>query len=107
MSEQMLNMKSEVVSWSSVMSNDLVESVDQRICERQCFTISELSCVFPQISCTLLYEIITVRLGYQKFCPRWVLKIFTGLHKTQRMASAFDFFEQYNKDGSEFLTYIK
>jgi hypothetical protein len=32
--------------------------------ERQRFTISELSCEFPQISHTILYEIITVRLGY-------------------------------------------
>jgi hypothetical protein len=42
-------MKGEVVSWPSVLSDDLVQSVDQKICERRCFTISELSCAFPQI----------------------------------------------------------
>jgi hypothetical protein len=36
--------------WQSVVSDDLVQSVDQRICERQHFTILELSCGFPQIS---------------------------------------------------------
>jgi hypothetical protein len=106
MGKQMFTMKSEVVSWLSVVSIDLVQSVDQKICERRHFTISELSCVFPQISSILLYEIITVRLGYHQFCARWVLKIFTGVHKTQRMASAFDFFGQYHKDGSEFLSRI-
>jgi transposase len=34
----------------SVVSEDLVRSVDQKMCERRCFTISELSYEFPQIS---------------------------------------------------------
>jgi hypothetical protein len=49
------------------VSDDLVQSVDQKVCERQCFIISELSCEFPYISRTILYEIITDRLGYHKF----------------------------------------
>jgi hypothetical protein len=44
--------------------DDLVQSADQRIYERWRFTISELSCEFPQIPSTVLYEIITVKLGY-------------------------------------------
>jgi transposase len=45
----------------SVVSDDLVQS------EKRCFTISEPSCEFPQISLTLLYEIITFWLGYHTF----------------------------------------
>jgi hypothetical protein len=56
----------------SVMSDDLVQSVDQKICERQRLTISELPREFPHISRTVLYEIITDRLGYHNFCARWV-----------------------------------
>jgi hypothetical protein len=52
-------MKSEVVDQSSVVSDDLVESFDQKISERWCFTISELSREFPRISRTVLYEMIT------------------------------------------------
>jgi hypothetical protein len=37
----------------SVVSDDLVQSVEQEVCKRQRFTISELSCEFPQISCTV------------------------------------------------------
>jgi hypothetical protein len=37
----------------SVVSDDFVQSVDQKICERRCFTLSELSCEFPQISHTI------------------------------------------------------
>jgi hypothetical protein len=93
MGEQMFTMKSEVVSLPSAVSDHPVQSVEQKICERRRFTISEVSCEFPQISRTLLYEIIAVRLGYHKFSATWVPKMLTGAHKTQRMASAFvDFF---------------
>jgi hypothetical protein len=84
-------MKSEVVDRPSVVTDDLVQSVDQNICEGRRFTISELSCEFPQISCPALYEIITVRLGYHKFCARQVPKILMGAHKTQRVPSALIF----------------
>jgi hypothetical protein len=56
----MLTMKSEVAG-IFVMGDDLVQSVDQKVCERRRFTILELLCEFPQISRTLLYEIIGVR----------------------------------------------
>jgi hypothetical protein len=46
-----------------LVSDDLVQSVDHKICEIQLPTISELSCEFPQISGTPLYEIITGGLG--------------------------------------------
>jgi hypothetical protein len=61
-----------------VISDDLYQSVDQKIGERRYLTISELSCEFPQISRTLLYDIITVTLGYHhNFCARWVPKMLT------------------------------
>jgi transposase len=37
----------------SLMSNDLVQSVDQKIYEKLSFTISVLSCEYPQISRTV------------------------------------------------------
>jgi transposase len=45
----------------SVASDELAQSVEQKICERRPFTISEISCEFRQISRTVLYEIITAR----------------------------------------------
>jgi hypothetical protein len=64
----------------SVVSDDLVQCVDQKI--------SELSCGFPQISCTAVCELITGRLDYHKFWARWVPKMLMGAYKIQRMASA-------------------
>jgi hypothetical protein len=52
----------------SVMSDDLVQSVDpKKNCARRRFKTSELSFEFPEISRTVLYTIITVRLGYHEF----------------------------------------
>jgi hypothetical protein len=66
MGKQMFTMKSEVVGRPSVVSDDFVQIVGKKRkkIERRRFTISELSCEFQQISHTVLYEIITDRLGY-------------------------------------------
>jgi hypothetical protein len=80
----------ERTAQSSVVSDD---PVDQKICETRVITISELSCEFPQISRTVLYEVIIVMLCYDKFCARWVLKMLTGVYETHRMASALTFLE--------------
>jgi oligoribonuclease (3'-5' exoribonuclease) len=65
------------------VSDDLVQSADQKICERRRFTISEL----PQISRTVLYKNITVSLAYHRFCATWVPEMLMGMHKIQRMTS--------------------
>jgi hypothetical protein len=78
-------MESEVVGWPSVVSDNFVQN------ERWHFTISEISCEFPQISCTVFYKIITIWLDYHKFCARWFSKMLMGTCKMQRMASALTF----------------
>jgi oligoribonuclease (3'-5' exoribonuclease) len=81
--QQIFTTKREVVGRASVVSDDLVQSVDQNICGRWRFTISEYLCdEFPQISRNFLYEMIIVRLWYHKFCARWVPKMLTGAQKT-------------------------
>jgi hypothetical protein len=77
-----------------------------KVCERQCFTISELLREFPQILCTVLYKIITIRLGYHKFCQRQVPKMFMSAHKMKRMASVLIFLEWYHTYGNEFLSHV-
>jgi hypothetical protein len=59
---------------SSAVNDDLVQSVDQKFFGKQRFTNSKLLCEFPQISCTALYKIITVKLGYHKFCAHGCAK---------------------------------
>jgi hypothetical protein len=83
MGEEMFTMKIEVVGQ--------LRSVGQKIGERQHFTIFEVLYEFSWISCTFLYEIMTVRLGCNKFYARCVPKMLVGAHKTRRMAFSLTF----------------
>ena len=63
------------------MNEDLVRKVNERVRDDRRFTISDLSLHFPQISRTLLYDIVSSHSGYRKVCARWVPKLLTEEHK--------------------------
>jgi [histone H3]-lysine36 N-dimethyltransferase SETMAR len=90
----------------SVVTDDLVGKIDEKIRDNRRFTISQLSEEFPQISRTVLYEVVSERLGYRKFCARWVPKILSETHKTQRMTAALDFLTRYDQGGESFMNRI-
>lgn len=90
----------------SIVTDEIVSKVDEKIKEDRRFTITELSLSFPQISRSLLHKIVTQKLGYHKFCARWVPKILTETHKNQRMAASFTFLDSYEKDGDLLLDRI-
>jgi len=67
-------------AWSerpSLVNDDLVRKVNERVRDDRRFTISDLSLHFPQIARTLLYDIVSSHLGYRKVCARWVPKMLT------------------------------
>ena len=43
----------------SFVNDDLVHKVNERVRDDRCFTISDLSMRFPQISRTLLYDTVS------------------------------------------------
>ncbi|GFV05780.1 histone-lysine N-methyltransferase SETMAR [Trichonephila clavipes] len=88
---------------TSVVSADLIKEIDEEIRLLRNFTISQLSEHFPNISRTVLYETVTGKLGYWKFCARWVPKMLTEIHKTSRMSAALEFLSRYHTDGEDFL----
>ncbi|GBM73899.1 hypothetical protein AVEN_217240-1 [Araneus ventricosus] len=65
-----------------VVNDGLVAKVNEKIRENRQFTIRMLYVEFPQISKTVLHEIVTNRLNYRKLCSRWVPKMLTDVHKT-------------------------
>lgn len=75
------------VGQPSVAADDVVLKVDAKVRENRCFTITELSVNLPQIVCSVLYETMTNKLGYHKFCTRWVPKMVTDDHKNMRITS--------------------
>ncbi|GBN20076.1 hypothetical protein AVEN_234770-1 [Araneus ventricosus] len=68
---------------SSVVNDDLVAKLNEKIRGNSRFTIRMLCDEFPQISKTVLHEIVTNRLNYRKLCSCWVPKMLTDVHKTK------------------------
>jgi len=58
----------------SVVNEDLVRAVDEKIRENRRFTITSLSLHFTQISRSLLHEIVSDELRFRKLCALWVPK---------------------------------
>ena len=55
----------------TIVTDELVAKINEKIHENCHFTITEFSFEFPQISQSLLHDIVTDKLGYHKFCARW------------------------------------
>jgi len=83
-----------------------VHKLNERVRDDRRFTISDLSLHYPQISRTLLYDIVSSHLGYWKVCARWVPKMLTEEHKKQRVACASTFLMRYHKEGDGILSHI-
>ena len=65
----------------SVVNEDMVRAVEEKIRENRRYTITSLSLHFPQISWSLLHEIVSDELWFQKLCAHWVLKMLTEEHE--------------------------
>ena len=57
----------------SLVNEDLVRKVNERVRDDRYFTISDLSLHIPQISRTLLYDIVSSHLGYRKLAGGRIL----------------------------------
>jgi len=69
----------------SLVNDDLVRKVNERVRDDIRFTISDLFLHFAQISRTLLFDIVSSNLGYRKVCGRLVPMMLTEEHKKQRV----------------------
>jgi len=95
--------------WSgrlSVVNEDLVCAFEEKIRENRQFTITSLSLHFPQISLSLLHNIVSDKVKFQKLCANCVLKMLTEEHKLKRQASTLDFLTQCSEEGENFLSHV-
>ncbi|KAJ4432569.1 hypothetical protein ANN_21192 [Periplaneta americana] len=90
----------------SLITEDLKTKVYDRILQDRRTSLDELHIAFPDISRSLLGEIVSQHLGYHKICAQWVPRQLRDQHKTQRMASALTFLMRYHTDGDAFLDQI-
>jgi hypothetical protein len=68
----------------SVVNEDLVHAVEEKIQENRRFTISTFSLHFPQISRSFPHGIVPDKLSFRKLCSRWVPKMLTDEHKKKQ-----------------------
>lgn len=90
----------------SLIDEDLIAAVNAKIMENRRFTITTLSLQIPQISRSLLHEVVSEKLKFRKLCARWVPHNLTEQQRLKRQASALDFLTRYNEEGDAFLSRI-
>ena len=57
---------------SSVITDALKQKVNRIIGQNRHFTVSEVYENYPEVSRTVVYEIVTEHLQYRKSCARWL-----------------------------------
>jgi transposase len=87
----------------SMVNEDLVHAVEEKIQENRRFTILSLSLHFPQILWSL-HEIVFDKVRFRKLCSHWVPKMLTDEHKMKWQASALTFLTRYSEQGDDFLS---
>ena len=65
----------------SVITDALKQKVNRIIRENRHFTISEVYEQFPEVSRTVVYEIVTEHLQYRKIYARWVARWPSGTRR--------------------------
>jgi len=65
----------------SVITDALKQKVNRIIRENRHFTVSEVYEQCPEVSCTVVYEIVTEHLQYCKICARWVARRPSGMRR--------------------------
>ncbi|GFY11564.1 histone-lysine N-methyltransferase SETMAR [Trichonephila clavipes] len=90
----------------SVITDDLVNALDEKIREDRRFTISTLALEFPNVGRTTLHKVVSEKLKFRKLCARCVPRLLSKEHKLKRMACALDFLDRYHKEGDQFLERI-
>lgn len=50
----------------SVVNDELVRAVDEKVKENRQFTMNALALGFPQVSRTVIYDIVTEKLSFKK-----------------------------------------
>ncbi|GFU48381.1 HTH_48 domain-containing protein [Trichonephila clavipes] len=90
----------------SVITDDLVNAVDEKIREDRRFTISPLALEFPNVGRITLHKVVSEKLKFRKLCAHWVPRLLTEEYKLKRMTCALDFLDRYHKEGDQFLERI-
>lgn len=87
----------------SVINEDVVDAVKEKILDDRRTIITDLCNDFLEISRDTMHEIVRNCLGYRKICARWVPKELSPDHLKKRMAASLELLTRYHEEGDDFL----
>ena len=94
--------------WSSLLSlvnEDLVRAVEEKISQNRRFTIMPISLLFLKFHDHFFTKLCLINLSFV-ICAHCVLKMLREGHKLKQQASTLDFLTQYSEKGKNFLTHV-
>ncbi|XP_011049295.1 PREDICTED: histone-lysine N-methyltransferase SETMAR-like [Acromyrmex echinatior] len=71
----------------SLITDELTTKIENAIRNDRRLTLDELHNLFPEISRSLIHEIVSEKLEFRKVCARWVPRELTPLHKATRVTA--------------------
>ncbi|KAG5308730.1 SETMR methyltransferase, partial [Acromyrmex insinuator] len=90
----------------SLITDELTTKIENAIRNDRRLTLDELHNLFPEISRSLIHEIVSEKLEFRKVCARWVPRELTPLHKATRVTAGKEFLDRYRDEGNDFLKSI-
>ncbi|GFT77638.1 histone-lysine N-methyltransferase SETMAR [Trichonephila clavipes] len=96
----------ERLGWPSVITGDLMQTVETKVRENRRFTITTLSLEFPDVSRSVVYKIVTEYLNFKKLCSRWVPQLLIAEYKEKRFAISLKCLICYEEEGDGILSGI-
>ncbi|XP_039604252.1 protein GVQW3-like, partial [Polypterus senegalus] len=90
----------------SLISEELLQQDDEKICSDRRVTNDTLHEMLPHISRSLMCEIVSEKLDYRRLSARWVPKMLTPEHRQNRVLAAREFLQRYEIEGEAFLDSI-
>jgi len=90
----------------SVVNEDLVRAFEEKIRDNRRFATTSLSLHFPQISWSLLYQIVSGKVNFRKFCEHCLPKLLMEEHKLEQQATTLHFLSQYSEEGENLLSHV-
>ncbi|GFU47556.1 uncharacterized protein TNCV_2442861 [Trichonephila clavipes] len=82
----------------SVITVDLMQTVEKEIRKNRRIMITTFPLEFPDVSRTVVYKIVTEDLDFKKLCSRWVPRLYIAEHKEMRFAISLNFLIRYEEE---------
>ncbi|XKL67149.1 hypothetical protein PGB90_010569 [Kerria lacca] len=90
----------------SIITEELVNSVQEHILNDRRLTISDLCNLYPDLSTSTMFDIVGGCLKYRKICAPRVPKELSSAYMESRFGASLDFLTRYNEKANDLINRI-